>query len=59
MMFFTYCTFNIAKLQANKILKVGALQDVRSDLTKLRGVLFYKILEGLHGPVYNNNGEYR
>ncbi|KAG2583141.1 hypothetical protein PVAP13_6KG215706 [Panicum virgatum] len=38
-------------------LQVGALQDVRSDLTKLRGVLFYKILEELHGHLYNN-GEY-
>jgi exocyst complex component 4 len=45
-------------LQANKNLKVGALQDVRSDLTKLRGVLFYKILEELHAHLYNN-GEYR
>ncbi|XP_027367422.1 exocyst complex component SEC8 isoform X2 [Abrus precatorius] len=32
---------------------VGALQDVRSELTKLRGVLFYKILEDLHGHLYN------
>ncbi|KAF3334825.1 exocyst complex component SEC8 [Carex littledalei] len=36
---------------------VGALQDVRSELTKLRGVLFYKILEELHGHLYNK-GEY-
>ncbi|ESW15746.1 hypothetical protein PHAVU_007G098800 [Phaseolus vulgaris] len=36
---------------------VGALQDVRSDLTKLRGVLFYKILEDLHAHLYNK-GEY-
>lgn len=36
---------------------VGALQDVRSELTKLRGVLFYKILEDLHAHLYNR-GEY-
>ena len=33
--------------------QVGALQDVRSDLTKLRGVLFYKVLEDLHSHLYN------
>lgn len=38
--------------------QVGALQDVRSELTKLRGVLFYKILEDLHAHLYNK-GEYR
>jgi hypothetical protein len=42
----------------NKVLKVGALQEVRSDLTKLRGALFYKILEDLHCHLYNS-GEYR
>ncbi|KAH0713481.1 hypothetical protein KY289_009440, partial [Solanum tuberosum] len=36
---------------------VGALQDVRSELTKLRGVLFYKVLEDLHAHLYNK-GEY-
>ncbi|KAJ6849064.1 exocyst complex component SEC8 isoform X2 [Iris pallida] len=36
---------------------VGALQDVRSELTKLRGVLFYKVLEDLHSHLYNK-GEY-
>ncbi|XP_011623573.1 exocyst complex component SEC8 [Amborella trichopoda] len=36
---------------------VGALQDVRSELTKLRGVLFFKVLEDLHGHLYNQ-GEY-
>ncbi|KAM0905384.1 hypothetical protein ACQ4PT_017410 [Festuca glaucescens] len=36
---------------------VGALQEVRSDLTKLRGALFYKILEDLHCHLYNS-GEY-
>jgi hypothetical protein len=48
----------IAISHTNKVLKVGALQDVRSDLAKLRGVLFYKILEELHSHLYNN-GEYR
>ena len=33
--------------------QVGALQDVRSELTKLRGVLFYKVLEDLHAHLYN------
>ncbi|KAF9625141.1 hypothetical protein IFM89_019355 [Coptis chinensis] len=37
---------------------VGALQDVRSELTKLRGILFYKVLEDLHSHLYNR-GEYR
>ncbi|KAJ3704316.1 hypothetical protein LUZ61_008021 [Rhynchospora tenuis] len=35
---------------------VGALQDVRSELGKLRGVLFYKILEELHSHLYNKGG---
>lgn len=38
--------------------QVGALQDVRSELTKLRGVLFYKVLEDVHAHLYNK-GEYR
>ncbi|CAL9185668.1 unnamed protein product, partial [Musa hybrid cultivar] len=36
---------------------VGALQDVRSELAKLRGTLFYKVLEELHNHIYNK-GEY-
>ncbi|KAM0954430.1 putative Sec8 exocyst complex component specific domain, exocyst complex component Sec8/EXOC4 [Dioscorea sansibarensis] len=36
---------------------VGALQDVRSELTKLRGVLFYRVLDDLHNHLYNK-GEY-
>ncbi|GJN03279.1 hypothetical protein PR202_ga20707 [Eleusine coracana subsp. coracana] len=52
-----YSSFSIAILKSDKILKVGALQDVRSDLIKLRGVLFYKILEELQSHLYNN-GEY-
>ncbi|RRT72224.1 hypothetical protein B296_00014473 [Ensete ventricosum] len=36
---------------------VGALQDVRSELAKLRGTLFYKVLEELHSHIYNK-GEY-
>ncbi|KAJ0096009.1 hypothetical protein Patl1_15450 [Pistacia atlantica] len=36
---------------------VGALQDVRSNLTELR-VLFYKVLEDLDAHLYNK-GEYR
>lgn len=38
--------------------QVGALQDVRSDLTKLKGVLFYKVLDDLHDHLYNK-GQYR
>ncbi|CAH8356409.1 unnamed protein product [Eruca vesicaria subsp. sativa] len=36
---------------------VGALQDVRSELSKLRGALFFKILDDLHAHLYNR-GEY-
>ena len=39
------------------VVQVGALQDVRSELTKLRGVIFYKVLEDLHAHLYNK-GEY-
>ncbi|KAK3121490.1 hypothetical protein QOZ80_8BG0654430 [Eleusine coracana subsp. coracana] len=44
-------------LEREGLQAVGALQDVRSDLIKLRGVLFYKILEELQSHLYNN-GEY-
>lgn len=44
-------------LEREGLQTVGALQDVRSDLSKLRGVLFYKVLEDLHAHLYNN-GEY-
>ncbi|KVI09701.1 Sec8 exocyst complex component specific domain-containing protein [Cynara cardunculus var. scolymus] len=44
-------------LKTLDIREVGALQDVRSELTKLRGVLFYKVLEALHAHLYNT-GEY-
>ncbi|KAL6586439.1 exocyst subunit [Orobanche minor] len=37
--------------------QVGALQDVRSELTKLRGAIFYKVLEDLHVHLYDK-GEY-
>ncbi|XP_038680238.1 exocyst complex component SEC8-like isoform X2 [Tripterygium wilfordii] len=45
-------------LEREGLQTVGALQDVRSELTKLRGVLFYKVLEDLHAHLYNK-GEYR
>ncbi|KAF8675574.1 hypothetical protein HU200_047643 [Digitaria exilis] len=48
---------SVLMLEREGLQAVGALQDVRSDLTKLRGALFYKILEELHGHLYNN-GEY-
>ncbi|KAK4756090.1 hypothetical protein SAY87_009847 [Trapa incisa] len=44
-------------LEREGLQTVGALQDVRSELTKLRGVLFYKVLEELHEHLYNK-GEY-
>uniref|UniRef100_A0A6N2M0X2 Exocyst complex component Sec8 n=1 Tax=Salix viminalis TaxID=40686 RepID=A0A6N2M0X2_SALVM len=44
-------------LEREGLQTVGALQDVRSELTKLRGVVFYKILEDLHAHLYNK-GEY-
>ncbi|XP_047332675.1 exocyst complex component SEC8 [Impatiens glandulifera] len=44
-------------LEREGLQTVGALQDVRSDLTKLRGVLFYKVLEDLNAHLYNR-GEY-
>ncbi|KAJ4965278.1 hypothetical protein NE237_017127 [Protea cynaroides] len=44
-------------LEREGLQAVGALQDVRSELTKLRGVLFYKVLEDLHSHLYNM-GEY-
>ncbi|XP_057475389.1 exocyst complex component SEC8-like [Actinidia eriantha] len=44
-------------LEREGLQMVGALQDVRSELTKLRGVLFYKVLEDLHAHLYNR-GEY-
>ncbi|XP_020701000.1 exocyst complex component SEC8 isoform X2 [Dendrobium catenatum] len=43
--------------QIEGVAKVGALQDVRSELIKLRGVLFYKVLEDLNSHLYNK-GEY-
>lgn len=44
-------------LEREGLQTVGALQDVRSELTKSRGVLFFKVLEDLHAHLYNN-GEY-
>ncbi|KAK7292470.1 hypothetical protein RIF29_08251 [Crotalaria pallida] len=44
-------------LEREGLQTVGALQDVRSELTKLRGVLFYKVFEELHAHLYNK-GEY-
>ncbi|KAJ4885884.1 Exocyst complex component SEC8 [Raphanus sativus] len=44
-------------LEREGLQTVGALQDVRSELTKLRGALFYKILDDMHAHLYNR-GEY-
>lgn len=44
-------------LDREGIIGVGALQDVRSDLSKLRGTLFFKVVDDLHLHLYNK-GEY-
>ncbi|XP_039042022.1 exocyst complex component SEC8-like [Hibiscus syriacus] len=44
-------------LEREGLQMVGALQDVRSELSKLRSVLFYRVLEDLHAHLYNT-GEY-
>ncbi|KAL0401796.1 UNVERIFIED_CONTAM: Exocyst complex component SEC8 [Sesamum latifolium] len=44
-------------LEREGLQSVGALQDVRSDLTKLRGTIFYKVLEDMHAHLYNK-GQY-
>ncbi|XP_047971389.1 exocyst complex component SEC8 isoform X1 [Salvia hispanica] len=44
-------------LEREGLQAVGALQDVRTELTKLRGAFFYKVLEDLHSHLYNK-GEY-
>ncbi|MBA0872091.1 hypothetical protein Goshw_006548, partial [Gossypium schwendimanii] len=48
---------SVLMLEREGLQTVGALQDVRSDLSKLRSVLFYKVLEDLHAHLYNK-GEY-
>ncbi|KAL2621943.1 hypothetical protein R1flu_002148 [Riccia fluitans] len=48
---------SISMLEREGIQSVGALQDVRADLSKLRGVLFFKVMEELHLHLYNK-GEY-
>lgn len=44
-------------LEREGLQMVGALQDVRSELTKMRGVIFYKVLEDMHAHLYNK-GEF-
>lgn len=44
-------------LEREGLQTVGALQDVKSELTKLRGVIFNKVLEDLHAHLYNK-GDY-
>ncbi|KAL9234326.1 hypothetical protein vseg_009209 [Gypsophila vaccaria] len=44
-------------LEREGLQTVGALQDVKSELSKLRSALFYKVLEDLHAHLYNN-GDY-
>ncbi|WOH02455.1 hypothetical protein DCAR_0521844 [Daucus carota subsp. sativus] len=40
-------------LEREGLQMVGALQDVRSELTKMRGIIFYKVLEDMHAHLYN------
>ncbi|KAK3015768.1 hypothetical protein RJ639_007496 [Escallonia herrerae] len=40
-------------LEREGLQTVGALQDIRSELTKSRGILFYRVLEDLHAHLYN------
>ncbi|KAL8145847.1 hypothetical protein AgCh_003846 [Apium graveolens] len=44
-------------LEREGLQMVGALQDVRSELTKMRGIIFYKVLEDMHAHLYNK-GEF-
>ncbi|KAK9742708.1 hypothetical protein RND81_03G192600 [Saponaria officinalis] len=44
-------------LEREGLQTVGALQDVKSELSKLRGVLFNKVVEDLHAHLYNS-GDY-
>ncbi|KAG0618847.1 hypothetical protein M758_4G095100 [Ceratodon purpureus] len=48
---------SISMLDREGIQSVGALQDVRAELAKLRGVLFNKVVEDLHLHLYNR-GDY-
>ncbi|CAI0410952.1 unnamed protein product [Linum tenue] len=40
-------------LEREGLQTVGALQDVKSELSKLKGVLFFRIVEDLHAHLYN------
>ncbi|CAI0442647.1 unnamed protein product [Linum tenue] len=40
-------------LEREGLQTVGALQDVKSELSKLRGVIFFRIVEDLHAHLYN------
>ncbi|KAJ7568516.1 hypothetical protein O6H91_01G036000 [Diphasiastrum complanatum] len=44
---------SISMLEREGIQGVGALQEVRSELSKLRGILFFKVVEDLHSHLYN------
>ncbi|EPS66973.1 hypothetical protein M569_07801 [Genlisea aurea] len=44
-------------LEREGLQTIGALQDVRSELTKMRGIIFYKVLEDLHDHLYSK-GDY-
>ncbi|XP_024391449.1 exocyst complex component SEC8 isoform X3 [Physcomitrium patens] len=48
---------SIKILDREGIQSVGALQDVRAELSKLRGVLFHEVVEDLHLHLYNK-GDY-
>ncbi|KAG9441780.1 hypothetical protein H6P81_017634 [Aristolochia fimbriata] len=40
-------------LEREGLQAVGTLQDMRSELSKLRGILFFKVLDELHSHLYN------
>ncbi|CAM6065029.1 unnamed protein product [Sphagnum tenellum] len=48
---------SISMLDREGIQSVGALRDVRAELNKLRGALFFKVVEDLHLHLYNK-GDY-
>ncbi|CAK9854978.1 unnamed protein product [Sphagnum jensenii] len=48
---------SISMLDREGIQSVGALRDVRAELNKLHGALFFKVVEDLHLHLYNK-GDY-
>eukprot|EP00897_Mesotaenium_endlicherianum_P010606 jgi/Mesen1/9574/ME000065S09000 len=48
---------SVAMLEREGIQGVGGLREVRNELAKLRGQLFYKVVDELHAHLYNK-GDY-